>query len=395
MAYEDPSTGNTLTNLIPTLYCALDTVSRELVGFIPAVTRDACPARAAIGQTVYSFVTPAATASDVVAAPLPPDDGEQVMGTISMTIQKSRRVPVRWQGEESMQMNSAGGVGVSAIMVDQFAQAMRTLVNEIESDLAGLYVHASRAIVPAASTLFSGGFADAANVRKILADNGAPLSDLQMVIGTAEGAALRTLANLTRVSEAGTTSILRQGILLDILGFAIRESAQIKTPATVGSASSVTTATADKAVGDTSILLASAGTGDIKAGDLITIANTGDTTTQYVSTTTITGNAGTLLIAAPGLRKIITADTLALAVRAAGSRSMAFARSAIVLASRAPALPEGGDMATGSRIITDPLSGLSFEVREYRGYRQIQYEVSIAWGVKAVKEEHIAILAGA
>ena len=393
MAYEDASTGNTLTNLIPTLYLALDTISRELVGMIPAVTMDAQLARAAIGQTVRSPVVPAATAGNVSPAPVPPDDGEQSIGNISLSIDKSRYCPVRWQGEESMQMNSAGGPGVKPLLAAQFAQAMRTLVNEIESDLAGLYIYGSRGVVPNASTLFSANFADAANVRKILADNGAPLSDLQLVIDTTAGAALRTIANLTTTVPSGQ-DMLTQGVLLDIYGMKIRESAAIVTPA-VGSASSVTTASDDKAVGDTSILLASAGTGDIKAGDLVTIANTGDTTTQYISTTTITGNAGTLIIAKPGLRKIITANTLALAVRAAGTRCMAFSKSAIVLATRMPALPAEGDMAADRTTITDPRSGLSFEVSMYKQYRQVRYEVAIAWGKAAVKSEHIAILAGA
>ena len=56
-------TTNTLTNLIPDLYAALDVVSRELVGMIPAVTMDASVDRAAVNQNVRVAIAPANTAT--------------------------------------------------------------------------------------------------------------------------------------------------------------------------------------------------------------------------------------------------------------------------------------------------------------------------------------------
>ena len=45
---------NTLTNLIPDAYAALDVVSRELTGAIPGVQRDASADRLATNQTLRS-----------------------------------------------------------------------------------------------------------------------------------------------------------------------------------------------------------------------------------------------------------------------------------------------------------------------------------------------------
>lgn len=387
-----PSTPNTLTNLIPDIYKALDVVSREMVGFIPAVAKDADVARAAIGQTIYSPVAPAATAGDIAPNVTPPDDGQQTIGTVTLAVTKSRRVPIRWQGEESRQMNN-GGVGVLTLKQQQFAQAFRTLANEIEADLAGLYKYASRAIVPNSSTLFSSSLIDAANVREILAANGAPMSDLQMVIGTKEGAALRGLAQLTKVNEAGSVDPLRRGVLLDVHGFAIRESGQIVTPA-IGTENNGTIGTAAYSIGDVTLALAAAGTGTVLAGDVITIGSDANYYVVLTGDGDISGG-GNLVLGAPGLRAAITGSSSpAIACYKSSTRSMAFDRNAIVLATRLPALPDEGDMAADRITVTDPVSGLTFEIAKYMQYRQVQFEVSIAWGVKAVKAEHIALLCG-
>lgn len=382
---------STITNLIPEVYTALDLVSRELVGLIPAVSSDMTFERAALNQTVRSHVAPAATASDITPNVTPPDDGDQTIGNVSMSITKARRVPVRWNGEQSLGLNN-GGPGRSRIMVDQFAQAMRTLCNEVEADLAALHVSASRAYGTAGTTPFATAddWTDASESLRILKDNGAPNSGLNLVINTAAGA--KFLGKQARADAAGSDSILRQGILLPIHGFDLRESAAIVT-STAGTASGATTNNAGYAVGATVLTLASAGTGTLVAGDVVTFA--GDTNKYViVSGDADVSNGGTITIAAPGLRVAMSAATKAITVIAAAARNMAFSRNAIALATRVPALPEEGDSAADRQIVTDPRSGLSFEIAMYKQYRQVQYEVSLAWGVKCVKPEHLALLLG-
>ncbi len=380
----------TLTGLIPDLYEALDVVSRELVGMIPSVTLDAQAARAALNQDVRSPVAPAATASDITPGVTPPDDGNQTIGNVSVRVTKARRVPIRWTGEQQRQANT--GPGYQNIRAQQMAQAMRTLVNEMETDLAGLHVEASRAAGAAGTTPFgtAGDYIDAANVRRILNENGAPLTDRSLVLDSL--AAANMVGKQARFDVQATDSIIRQGVLLDASGLALRESAAIRT-FTKGTASSATTNNAGYAIGATVITLASAGTGTILAGDVITFA--GDAN-QYVvaSGDTDVSNGGTITLAAPGLRRAIAASTTAITVVNNSVRSMGFSRNAIVLAARLPSLPEEGDIAMDRTIVTDPRSGMSFELALYPQYRQIQMELSAAWGVKMVKPEHVALLLG-
>lgn len=384
---------NSLTDLIPTLYNALDVVSREMVGFIPAASVDATFTRAAVGQTVRSFATRAAGAGDIEPGVTAPNDGDQIIDNVPITITKARRVPVRWRGEEQLSL-AAPGIGARRILQDQFAQAMRTLVNEMEADLGAAAYQGSSVSVGTLGTnpFVVGGnklIDNVADVLKALKDHGSPTNDLQMVVDTAAGAGLRKVPNLYKVNEGGETTLLRQGVLTDLMGFEIRESAGVARPV-VGTA----TAQVDNAnypVGATALTLTAAAV-DLKKGDVITIAN--DTTGTYVVAADVSGTGGVLNIAKPGLRQATGASNRAITVIASGPRNVAFSRSALYLATRAPAVPEDGDMAEDATIVTDPRSGVSFEVRVYRQYRQVHYEVAAAWGVANVKSEHSVILLG-
>lgn len=386
---------NSLTRLIPDLYAALDVVSRELVGMIPSVNRNAAADRAAVGEDIVWPVVPSMASFDIVPAMTIPEPPDITVGNNTMKITKAKAVPFGWTGEEQKGLNN--GPGVLTVQGDMFAQGLRTLVNEIEADLyIEAAANASGATGTAGTTPFATNVGDSAQVRKLLDDRGAAPTERSLIGDTSMGAALRTLQNLTRVNEAGTTMTLRDGELLNLNGLSIKESGQAVQTLVTGTAASATTNAAGYAKGATTITLASAGTGTILAGDFISFA--GDANQYRVVTGDAdVSNGGTVVLAAPGLMEAIPAAATNITVsKATGgyTRNVAFPRYAMQLLARAPALPEGGDAAVESMIITDRRSGMSFEIRIYAAYRKIRAEVGCAWGVKASKADHIVALLG-
>lgn len=387
---------NVLTGLIPTIYEALDVVSREMVGFIPAVSRNASAERAAVGQSIVVPVSQPGTMIDNTPAVTPPDAGDQTVGNVPMTITKSKSVPVRWNGEQQLGMMNAGTY--ETVVRDQFTQAMRTLVNAVEFDLFNAaYQGASRAYGTPGTTPFgtAGDLSDSAQVRKILDDNGCPPSDLHLVLGSAAVANLRGKQTiLLKANENGSDAFRRTGAITEIPldGFMLHNSAAIQ-QVTKGTGASYVTS-GSTAAGVSSIALVT-GTGTVNPGDVVTFA--ADANNKYVVNAGANG-PGTIAIGAPGALVTIGSGN-ALSVGNSYTPNVAFTRSALQLIARAPARPIDAsgrpmDSAIDSMIITDPVSGISFEVAVYPQFKQVAYYIGLAWGVAAIKPNNIALLQG-
>jgi len=380
---------NVLTDLAADIYKAADVVGRELVGFVPSATINANGSeRAAKGDIVRASFTREAAAVDVSESMTVPEGTDQTVDNKTLTISNARAVQIPYTGEDILSLNN--GIGFETVYGDQIKQAMRALVNEMESDLATeAYTNASRAFGTAGTTPFGSDFSEVAEVRQILVDNGMPANDGQasIVMNTVAGTNLRQLAQLQKANEAGGGELLRQGTLLDLQGLMIKESAQVQSH-TKGTGTNYDTNLASTLpIGSTDIAV-DTGSGTILAGDVVTFA--GDTN-KYVVGSALSG--GSISINDTGLIQTL-ADGVDVTVGNSYTANVAFHRAALEIAMRAPAVPEGGDSADDAMTVIDPFSGLTFEVRVYRGYRKTMIEVAASWGVKAWKPDYIALLLG-
>lgn len=384
---------NTLTGLIPTLYEARDVVSRELIGFIPNVARDASEEAAAVGQTIRSPIAPQGSLEDITPGNTPADSGDSTIGFVDLTISKAQAYPIRWSGEEQKSVSQYGQV--NTILRDQFAQGFRTITNAVENDIGALYAKASRAYGTAGTTPFATAddMTDLSESNRILDDNGAPASGRKFIMGSAARAKLEgKQSQLFKVNEAGSDGILRRRDPQMLQAFEVGYSAGIASHTKgTGTLYDINNG-AGEAVGQTTLTLdgGTAGATGIVAGDVVTVA--GDVN-KYLVTTGLAGAAGDIVIGAPGLR-VAAADAAELTIGDNYTANMFYSENAIFLGARTPAMPEGGDDADDVTTITDPVSGLVFQVAVYRQYRRVKFEIGLAWGVEMIKPEHCGVLLG-
>jgi hypothetical protein len=377
---------NVLTDLSADLYVAADRVGRELTGFIASSTVNSGAERAAVGQTVRAEFSGAATVVNRTESMALAEGTDQTSSNRTMTLSSDKAVNIPWTGNDVAFLDS--GSGFQTNMGGKVLQAMRAITNLIEADLANAaYLACSRAYGAAGTTPFgtAGDFSDGAHVLKILKDNGYASGDESLVIDTTAGASF--IGKQSRADIAGDTSMLRQGVIFDVGNMAIRESAAIVAH-TKGTGTSYQLNGA-LAVGDTTVTV-DTGSGTIVAGDVVTISNH-----KYVVATALSG--GVFTVNAPGIREIV-ADNTAVTVANTSSRNVAFSRSALELAIRAPSLPFIGgqyrDAAVDRQTIVDPRTGLAFDASVYAGQGKMTLQIAATWGVKAWEPKAFAALLG-
>ena len=392
----------TLSGLTEILFKSRDIVARELAGGIKAVMVNGGSEGISLGGTVTSMKTaqPTLNTSYTPAMTIPSGD-DQTISSETLTIGQTANVKIPLTGETTLQLINT--IGFEAAITQLMTQAMRTIVNAIESHVCTVAKNgASRATGTAGTTPFSSDIGALADLRQILVDNGMtpPEQDgmSSVVLGTSAGTAMRKLSNLYKVNEGGDANLLRRGELSNLYGFSIKETAGVASH-TKGTGASSTTTNAGFAIGATSLALASAGTGTLVAGDVVTFA--GDTANKYVVRTgdADVSDGGTLVLNDPGIRLAMSAATKAITVGANYTGNFACHRSAIELAMRPPAMPPNlsggrGDAATDRVTLYDPETGLVFEAAVYLGYGMNLVDITTFYQAKVWKSNFVAALLG-
>ena len=384
-----------LDGLIPTLLESLDVVSRELIGVIPACELDARASQQAFNQPLASPVTGEAELEDFEPSANAPTPTTSIVDNRQIIMNHMKRSKVTWSGDEQMSVD----VLTTPIMRQQYEQAMRKLANAIEADaaeeaIAGALAFGNVVGTPGSSP-FSKDTKALTRARKVLSDNGAigsngEIPQLECILNTEAAMDLRNLDKLQKVNESGDNTLLRRGLLGNLYGFGIRESAGFK-PHAKGSGDGYLV-NGDVAKGSKEIAIDS-GTGTFAKGDIVHFGE--DTDHLYIVAEDVPTGGTILKLTTP--LTVGVKDNDAVTIGEAYLASAAFRHGAVQLATRVPAVPRFNgamrDLAIDRTVITDPVSKLSFEVAIWGGAYQATITFAAVWGVKNIKGEHsVAIL---
>jgi hypothetical protein len=327
-------------------------------------------------------------ASDYTPAMTTTAGTDATASSVEVTITKNRHVSWNLTGEQIRSLENGGNF--EEWVRQLIGQGMRTLRNEAEADCClAIKQGGSRAVGAAGTTPFASTLDVLVDARKVLRDNGAPMSDMQFVMDTAASSKLLKLGVLQNAYQAGSAEERRMGRFLPQFGFRLNESAGI-VQHVKGAGTGYDFIAAGEAIGQTTLSVegGTVNSTGIKAGDVITHA--GDSTNKYVVNTGLTATSGDIVIGNPGLL-IAGVDANEITIGDSYTPSLAFERNAVVAVMRPPLIPPNANIQ--QRTISDN-RGMTYLLAQVAGDGMVTWRLHLAWGFKVVQSEFVCIVMG-
>lgn len=372
------------TGLIPRILAGTLPVLRETAWMPRLVTSVSDQLAGMQGSTVDYVVAGESSVRDVSPAEVPPAPQDVTPSIVPIVVDKWKESTFHMTDKQLKEV-------ANGVIPEQANEAMRVLANQVNNDLLALYADVYGFTGTPGTTPFATGTSEATGARKVLNKQNAPPSQRYMVIDPdAEDQALQLRA-FQDASFRGDRDGLMEGQIGRKLGFDWFSHNSVQTH-TAGTASGATTNSAGYAVGVKTVTLASAGSGTILVGDIITFA--GDTQTYVVTSGDADVSGGGTVSFEPGLKIALPTSAVNITVKASHVANLAFQRGAFAIASRPLDRGLATDDGRNISIMQDPASGLILRLEVSRQHRQTQWAFDILYGVKTLRRRLAARVAG-
>ena len=374
---------NSLTNIMPKLLARGLMALREQAIMPRLVNGDYGTEAAMKGSTIDVPIPSAIAATAVTPSNTPPAPVDSTPGLVQVPLDRWFHADFHLTDKEQAEVDRD-----AHFRPMQMQEAIRSLANQVNTDLMDEYKGIYGYVGTASTTPFASTVTGATDLRKELHKQLCMRQNRRAVIDFDAEANMLALAAFSNLEQTGDAAVKIDGEVGRKFGFDWYTDDNVVTH-TAGTAASMAV-NGTPSIGATR-LNQDSGTGTLLLGDIITIA--GDDQT-YVITDGIANVATTThLEFSPGL-KIAPSDNSAITVKATHVVNLGFHRDAFAFANRP--LTDSSSQDLGSRILgaTDPKTGISLRLEVSRQYKQIVWDFDILYGVKLVRPELAARLAG-
>lgn len=381
---------NDFSNVLGTIFAQGLMALREACVMPRLINSDYSADAAGQGQVVTIEIPSAATAVDIAVsgANVAPDPANLAPTKATITLSNWKEAAFVISDKEMREIHSTRDYRSK-----QVTEHVRVLANAVNTSVFALYPKVYGYTGTAGTTPFATDTTAATQARRILNTQLAPLNPRAFVVDPDAEANALGLRAFQDASFRGDSAGLIEGQMGRKLGFQFAMDQQVPTH-TAGTASGATTTAAGFAVGVKTVALASAGTGTILVGDVITFA--GDTQTYTVTSGDADVSNGGSISFEPGLASAIPTSATAITVKATHTVNLAFHRDAFGFASR---ILQGDEQMTAAEAenvmqVADPVSGLTLRLERRREYYRTRWAFSILWGCAVIRPECATRVAG-